>query len=79
MILLYRDGVGGPSKVPKVLDQEVGEMIKTIHAHDKDYTPKILYTLVDKRVSHRLCEKDNGNGYLNPAPGTVVDQGLVEK
>jgi aubergine-like protein len=33
---------------------------------------------VDKRVSHRLVEKDSDTGFLNPAPGTCVDSGLVE-
>jgi len=34
---------------------------------------------VDRRTSQRLFEKDNGNGYVNPAPGTCVDTGLVER
>ena len=40
--------------------------------------PKILYCFVDKKICHRLFDKDNGNGYINPCPGTVVDSGLVE-
>ena len=41
--------------------------------------PKLLYCFIDKKISHRLFEKDNdGNGYINPCPGTVVDTGLVE-
>jgi hypothetical protein len=42
-----------------------------------NYRPQILYTLVDKRINTRLTEK-RGDTYENPAPGTVLDQGLVE-
>jgi len=42
-----------------------------------NYNPQILYTLVDKKINTRFTEK-RGDQYENPAPGTVVDQGLVE-
>ena len=42
------------------------------------YDPKILYVLIDKKVSTRFFEKVNGD-VINPAPGTLVDQGIVEK
>lgn len=38
-----------------------------------------MYCYVNKRITHRLFEKDNGNGYINPGPGTVLDTALVEK
>jgi len=38
-----------------------------------------MYCFVDKKISHRLFEKANGNGYVNPAPGTCIDAGLVER
>lgn len=40
--------------------------------------PKIIYCFVNKRITHRLFERDNGRGYVNPGPGTVLDSGLVE-
>ena len=36
-----------------------------------------MYSLVEKRVNSRFCEKTVDN-YENPAPGTVVDSGLIE-
>ena len=33
---------------------------------------------MNKRIQHRLFERDNGHGYLNPGPGTVLDSALVE-
>jgi len=52
----------------------VTNAIKQIQAN---YNPKILYCLVDKKINTRLVEKTNDT-YSNPAPGTVVDTGLVE-
>jgi len=65
----------------KVLNIELEQMINAINGFTAGYTPKIMYCFVDKRVSHRLFEKFTGieNGYINPAPGTCVDTGLVER
>lgn len=62
----------------KVLKDELGKILETIQTYAQGYVPKILYTFVDKRISHRLFEKDNGSGYINPGPGTTIDAGLVE-
>lgn len=36
-----------------------------------------MYCLINKKVTTRLFEKINGD-VINPAPGTVVDSGIVE-
>jgi hypothetical protein len=77
-IMIYRDGVGGPTMEAKVKDFEVAEVCSAILGYASGYNPKIVYCLVNKRITHRLFEKDNGNGYVNPGPGTVLDTGLVE-
>lgn len=46
-------------------------------SYQAGYKPKLLYTFVDKRINTRFAEKC-GDDYANPAPGTVVDTGLVE-
>ena len=51
--------------------------MKVIQGYSNNYKPQILDTLVDKRINTRFTEK-RGDEYQNPAPGTVVDQGLVE-
>lgn len=63
----------------KVMEMEVNQVIESIGKFSANYAPKILYCLVNRMESHRICEKENGNGYINPAPGTVIDTGLVEK
>lgn len=37
-----------------------------------------MYIFVDKKISTRLFEKQNGH-VINPGPGTLVDQGIVEE
>jgi aubergine len=34
--------------------------------------------LIDKKISHRLFDKDQAGNFRNPGPGTVLDSGLVE-
>jgi aubergine-like protein len=76
-IVMYRDGCGGPTMETKIMKHEVEYVTKVISDYTQDYNPKILYVLVNKRITHRLFEKDNG-GYMNPGPGTVLDTALVE-
>jgi len=38
-----------------------------------------MYCFVDKKITHRLFAKENGNECVNPAPGTCIDTGLVER
>jgi len=61
----------------KVLEMELAPMVDAIGSYSMGYSPKLLYTFVDKNTSHRLFERDNGN-FINPGPGTCVDSGLVE-
>ena len=79
MIFMYRDGIGGPSMQTKALAGELEQMVESIKGYAQGYNPKIMYCFVDKRITHRLFEKANGNGYVNPAPGTCIDTGLVER
>ena len=54
---MYRDGVGGPSMEVQVLEKEVKDIVESISSFAKDYRPKIVYTLVNKKISHRLFVK----------------------
>ncbi len=82
-VYVFRDGIGGPTMVQKILDGELQEVVSAIHQFGgQQYNPKILYVLVDKRINHRLFENVNANGdgstYMNPGAGTVLDMGAVE-
>ena len=57
---------------PKVKDMEVQYIIQTIQSASNGYNPKVLFCLVNKRITHRLFEQINGT-YINPGPGTVLD------
>jgi len=62
----------------KLLEMEVEQIVTSIYSYAQGYQPKLVYCLVNKRITHRLFEKDNGSGYINPGPGTVLDTALVE-
>lgn len=47
--------------------------------YSQGWNPKVIYTLIDKNDTHRLFEKYNGNGMVNPGPGTLIDTALVEQ
>lgn len=77
-IVIYRDGIGGPTLQQKCLEVEVKEVIDRIRGFQQGYQPKIIYCFVDRKVSHRLFYKNNGD-IQNPGPGTVLDVALVEQ
>jgi hypothetical protein len=76
-VIIYRDGIGGPTLQEKCYRYEIPEVRRVIETFQQGYTPAIIYCFVDRNVSHRLFYKDNGH-VLNPGPGTVLDTGLVE-
>ncbi|TNV72010.1 hypothetical protein FGO68_gene13821 [Halteria grandinella] len=74
-LVIYRDGMGGPSLTAKVSDYEVSAIREYLEETIPGYEPKIIYCLVDRNIQHRLFDK---SGTLNPGPGTVLDTALVE-
>lgn len=76
-IVVYRDGIGGPTLMQKCMNYEVRNMIQAIERISPDYKPRVLYNLIDKMTNHRLFMKSNGDVW-NPGPGTVLDSSLVE-
>lgn len=51
-------------------------MIESIKSFAQSYNPRIVYCMVERRVSHRLFSKDNGD-VKNAGPGTCLDASLV--
>ncbi len=70
-IIIYRDGLGGPSMINKVINNELPQVLSAIKGVEAGYEPKILYVFVEKRATYRLFEINGG--YHNPPSGTVVD------
>lgn len=77
-VIIYRDGMGGPSFEALVKRIEVPVICELLETKSPGYKPKIMYCLVDRNVQHRLFSK-NGQEVLNPGPGTIVDNALVEE
>jgi hypothetical protein len=76
-VIIYRDGMGGPSMTVKVQNHEVKVITDVLENTAQGYKPKIIYCLVDRNIQHRLFARENG-ACLNPGPGTLVDTALVE-
>jgi aubergine len=76
-IIIYRDGMGGPSMTTKVQEHEVKVITDLLENTSPGYKPKILYCLVDRNIQHRVFVK-SGQDCLNPGNGTVIDSAVVE-
>lgn len=76
-VVIYRDGMGGPSLTKLVQVSEVKTITELLENTAPGYKPKILYCLVDRNIQHRLFAS-NEQDKVNPGPGTVVDTALVE-
>lgn len=46
-IMIYRDGVGGPTFETKLIKTEVNNVITAIRSAKNGYNPEIVYTLVN--------------------------------
>jgi hypothetical protein len=57
-IVIYRDGIGGPTMQKQVLNYELRNVTAAIENFQPDYNPKILYTFVDKKINTRFAEKN---------------------
>ena len=56
-IVIYRDGMGGPSLTKMVQEREVETIRNYLENTTPGYKPKILYCLVDRNIQHRLFAK----------------------
>jgi len=56
-VIIYRDGMGGPSMTTKVQEHEVKVITDLLENTAPGYKPKILYCLVDRNIQHRLFVK----------------------
>jgi len=77
LIVMYRNGIGGPTLQEKCLKQEIGQIQQAVRNFAPNYSPQILYVFINTKVTTRLFEKVNGH-HVNPGPGTLVDQIIVE-
>jgi hypothetical protein len=56
-VIIYRDGMGGPSMTSKVQKIEVNFITDLLENTAPEYKPKILYCLVDRNTQFRLFVK----------------------
>ncbi|GMT00729.1 hypothetical protein PENTCL1PPCAC_22903, partial [Pristionchus entomophagus] len=75
-IFVYRDGCGD-GQIPYVRDTEVRQVQEAAAEVGKalniEYTPKLAFTIITKKVNMRVFKKVGATDLKNPDPGTVVD------
>ncbi len=76
-VIIYRDGIGGPTMTAKVQEHEVRVITNFLEETIPGYKPKILYCLVNRKNHHRVFVK-TAQDCLNPGSGTVIDSAVVE-
>jgi aubergine len=76
-ILFYRDGVG-EGQIRYVEEQEVKPLMKKLkEIYGNSGTPKLAYIIVNKRTNTRLFKQATATTFINPKPGTIVDQKIT--
>lgn len=70
-IIIYRDGVGD-GQLNTLVSYEIEQLVDSIKATGKDYSPKLSVIVVKKRISARFFAHMGGR-LQNPPPGTIVD------
>ena len=56
-IVVYRDGVGGPTFAGAIVDKEILEVQHAIQSTFPNYDPKFVYCIINKKVTTRLFEQ----------------------
>ncbi|XP_018431983.1 PREDICTED: piwi-like protein 1 [Nanorana parkeri] len=70
-IIIYRDGVGD-GQLDTLVNYEIGQLVDSIKATGKDYSPRLSVIVVKKRLNTRFFASLGGR-LQNPPPGTIVD------
>ena len=80
LIVIYRDGVSDSLR-QALLVTEVQNMLNAVRLKFADYTPKILYATINKKIHARFFMKPGAEsrGLSNPRPGTIVDTDIVNQ
>ena len=76
-VFFFRDGVG-EGQLQVVRDQEVNVVLRAATGIREENPPKIIYTIVTKRVPQRFLLRKGPELYGNPDPGTIVDKTVTQ-
>ena len=57
-IVIYRDGVGGPSYHEKVIRHEIKDVIAKVESHSLNWKPQVIYNFIDEETNTRFVQKN---------------------
>jgi argonaute-like protein implicated in RNA metabolism and viral defense len=77
--VIYRDGVGDAQR-DQVLRKEIPQFEEAINKlyNKASSKPEITVVVVNKRISQRFFMVDKNGRKVNPPPGCIIDQTLVQ-
>ncbi|XP_066905703.1 piwi-like protein Siwi isoform X2 [Halyomorpha halys] len=76
-IVVFRDGVG-ESNINYVKEHEIKRIKERLLEMFPNRTPRLTVIIVSKRIQARFFMEDRKGKYLNPLPGTVVDDVITQ-
>ena len=76
IVVVYRDGVSEGQFI-QVRDHEVHQLQKAMKSIKEMAKTKLVYITVQKRHHFRMFTREQGTGYSNVKPGTVIDTYVV--
>lgn len=76
-IIIYRDGIGGPSYFEKAERTEIPAIKEAIKKKLPDQDVSLLYVQLNRNVTYRIFVPNEK--YTNPPSGTVIDSNIVEQ
>lgn len=81
-IIVYRDGVGD-GQLATVKSYEIPQLKEAFKQIGNDYSPKLTFVVVQKRINHKLFQLIPGKAaaasLINPPPGAVLDHTVTSR
>jgi aubergine-like protein len=75
VIVVFRDGVAN-SQIQAAQDAEVSSIKALIAASFPNYSPKLVYVIVNKKTNAKLFI-ETPSGFQNPRPGTLINSMII--
>ncbi|XP_050425877.1 piwi-like protein Ago3 [Adelges cooleyi] len=77
-IIIYRDGVSD-GDLKQVQEMEIRDLEADFKEYPGGYFPKITFIVVQKRINSRVFQFMGENKYVNPPPGTIIDNTVTRR
>lgn len=77
-IIIFRDGVGD-GQLRMCSEYEIPQLQEACKILDPNYSPELVFIVVQKRINTRMFRIDGQSNLDNPNPGTVLDHTVTRR